>query len=227
MTQALVADAWLGDLLGRPAFHLSPDADPAAPVAGPAFVDAKVPTADIRRAHALSGASYRFIDTNVQLDRATGTLPVPKAHPEIRAAVSEDAEGVQSVAGDSFCFDRFHADPGIPDTVADRIKSAWAGNYFTGTRGNRMIVAADGVSVLGFLQIIDRPDVSIIDLIAVAPGAQGRGLATAMIVHAVASGRSVPWRVGTQIANVPSLRLYERLGFRVSSSQYVFHRHVD
>jgi ribosomal protein S18 acetylase RimI-like enzyme len=31
--------------------------------------------------------------------------------------------------------------------------------------------------------------------------------------------------VGTQAANIPSVRLYESLGFRLRSSQYVLHHH--
>ena len=32
-------------------------------------------------------------------------------------------------------------------------------------------------------------------------------------------------RVGTQLANVPSLRLYEKLGFYIVDAAYVFHYH--
>jgi RimJ/RimL family protein N-acetyltransferase len=32
--------------------------------------------------------------------------------------------------------------------------------------------------------------------------------------------------VGTQIANLPSIRLYEKLGFSLVKSAYVMHRHV-
>jgi RimJ/RimL family protein N-acetyltransferase len=32
--------------------------------------------------------------------------------------------------------------------------------------------------------------------------------------------------VGTQVANLPSVRCYERLGFRLSSSSYVLHLHA-
>ena len=226
MTQALIADAWLSGLLDRPAYHLGAGADPATPVAAPAFVDAKVPTGDIARVQQLINAGFRLVDTNVRLDRAPGALKAAAVEAHIRPAEPRDAEGVKAIAADSFRFDRFHADPQIPNATADRIKAAWAGNFFSGARGDRMVVAADGASILGFLQIIDQPEYSVIDLIAVAASAQGRGLATAMIAHAIANGRAVAWRVGTQIANVPSLRLYERMGFLVTESQYVFHRQI-
>ncbi len=227
MTDSLSADAWLGRLLGKAAFHLSPAADPAMPLAAPAFIDAKVATGDIGRVQKLAQAGYRLVDTNVRLDRPNGALDVPVVTPAIRAANPQDADAVRALGSSAFRFDRFHADPDIPKPVADRIKGEWAGNYFNGRRGNRMIVAAEKGEVLGFLQIIDRPDHSIIDLIAVATPAQGRGLAGAMIAYAVRQGPANPWRVGTQVANVPSLRLYERLGFRCAETQYVFHRHVN
>jgi ribosomal protein S18 acetylase RimI-like enzyme len=226
MTQALIADAWLSGLLGRPAFHLSVGADPATPVAAPAFVDARVPTGDIARAQQVANASFRLVDTNVRLDRPPGALKTAAVKAQIRPAESRDAEGVKTIAGASFRFDRFHADPQIPNATADRIKVAWAGNFFSGARGNRMVVAADGASVLGFLQIIDQPEYSVIDLIAVAASAQGRGLAAAMIAYAIANRPAVAWRVGTQVANATSLRLYERMGFLVTESQYVFHRQI-
>lgn len=132
---------------------------------------------------------------------------------------------VGEIAASAFRFDRFHADPEISTDVADKIKKTWATNFFRGLRGERMIIATDGHRVVGFLQVIDRPALSIIDLIAVAPGAQGRRFATAMIEDAIRSGPRVAWRVGTQIANAASLRLYENLGFQVTSSQHVLHRH--
>jgi ribosomal protein S18 acetylase RimI-like enzyme len=33
-------------------------------------------------------------------------------------------------------------------------------------------------------------------------------------------------RVGTQLANIPSIRLYEKCGFRLAASEYVLHAHV-
>lgn len=225
MSSALVVDDWLGGLLGRPAYHLAADADPGLVLPSPAFVDAKVAAGAIERVHALAGCGFDLIDTNVRLERKPGDLHVPAADAVIRPAQPADADVVATIAGESFRFDRFHADPKIPTAVADRIKASWAGNFFRGLRGDRMIVAAAD-HVLGFLQILDRPDHSIIDLIAVEEGAQGRGIAGAMIALAIRQGGRVPWIVGTQVSNIPSLRLYERLGFRVAASQYVFHCHI-
>lgn len=227
MTEALVADAWLGGLLGRPAFHLGATAEPTTAVAAPAFIDAKVPEANIGRAQALTNAGFRLINTSVLLTRPAGPIHVPSVRTTVRAAGPGDAEAVKDLAVSSFQFDRFHVDPAIANDIADRIKAAWAGNFFTGERGDRMLIAAEGAAVLGFLQILDRPQFSVIDLVAVAARARARGLAAAMIAHAIAAGRVVSWRVGTQAENKSSLRLYERLGFVPAEREHVFHRHIE
>jgi ribosomal protein S18 acetylase RimI-like enzyme len=66
----------------------------------------------------------------------------------------------------------------------------------------------------------------IIDLIAVDERHRRKGIATGMIAYAESHcGHFETIRVGTQVANIPSLRFYERAGFLVSASNYVFHYH--
>jgi ribosomal protein S18 acetylase RimI-like enzyme len=68
--------------------------------------------------------------------------------------------------------------------------------------------------------------VLVIDLIAVRARTVGRGLATAMIRHAARTcGKPDKLRVGTQVANVGSLALYQRMGFENHRSPYVLHFH--
>ena len=90
-----------------------------------------------------------------------------------------------------------------------------------------MLVAQSDGQTAGFLQLIHAPDSAlVIDLIAVTEPARGRGLARAMIGAAQHLARGECLRVGTQVANLPSLRLYESLGFRAVTSNYVMHLHA-
>ena len=73
---------------------------------------------------------------------------------------------------------------------------------------------------------MSKDDALIIDLIAVEPSHQGNGLATAMIKFAADyCGKWQRMLVGTQVSNIPSIRTYEKLGFRMCGSSYVFHYH--
>ena len=90
-----------------------------------------------------------------------------------------------------------------------------------------MAVAVVGGRVVGFLQPLHSKDgILTVDLIATDNEQRRKGIASDMIafIENESNGASKV-RVGTQISNTPSLRLYEKLGFRVSSSHYVFHYH--
>ena len=81
-------------------------------------------------------------------------------------------------------------------------------------------------AVVGFLQLLRAGATLVIDLIAVEPRVRGRGIASDLVALAERSTENVETlRVGTQIANVPSIRLYETLGFRTTGATYVFHYH--
>ena len=232
MPEKLIPEPFLAAILEKPCFRL---ADPETisqvnfQAGSDGFAYAKVDTKKPWVAEAVQDAGFRLIDSNVQLDRPMkGEWPGTdlKSEYEIRPAKSEDHADVERVAGNSFIFTRFHLDPKVPDKHANAIKARWAGNYFTGKRGDQMLVAAHKGRAVGFLQLLAREETLVIDLIAVEKAHQGNGLATGMITHAAESNADRErMLVGTQIANTPSLRAYEKLGFRVCASDYLFHYH--
>jgi len=228
-SRVLSFDPWLSGLLGKPAYHLSTHTSrhgeslrELAP--GPAFVDAKVPTSDLTDVRRLESSGFRIVDVNVQL--AADTQSIPRLdRPEIGFACADDEESVAAIAERSFVFDRFHADP-LTSSAAGAVKREWARNFFRGERGAWMVVARQRAGVVGFLQLLRGEGHVAIDLIAVRDQARGNGLAEAMVAFASANcGPLDRVEVGTQVSNVPSLRLYEKLGFRIEGSKYVLHFH--
>jgi ribosomal protein S18 acetylase RimI-like enzyme len=213
-------DAWLSAVLQKPAFHLTGTGF-SAPV-GAAFVDTKVPVEDVAALPTLQSRGFQVVDTNVQLARSAGTLKEDVSC--VRPAKPDDAAAVRALAGAAFVWDRFHRDPQIDSQAASRLKAEWAGNYFVGKRGDRMVVAEDQEGLCGFLQLITTEQDIVIDLIAVDARCRGKGVARSMIALAAKGGKAM--RVGTQIANLPSLALYEGLGFRVVGASYVLHLHL-
>jgi ribosomal protein S18 acetylase RimI-like enzyme len=89
-----------------------------------------------------------------------------------------------------------------------------------------VVVEVEG-AVVGFLQLLRAADGAlVIDLIAVDERYRRRGLGGEMIAFVEAkAGAGQLIRVGTQIANTASIRLYEGVGFRMTEAQYVFHYH--
>jgi ribosomal protein S18 acetylase RimI-like enzyme len=193
------------------------------------FAYVKVPPLAVGSIHSLEEAGFRLVDTNVAFARPSRAMmpPFDGALTGIRLARPEDADAVAHVARTGFRFSRFHLDPAIPDDVACELKAVWAGNFFCGKRGDAMVVCEDKDGVAGFLQLLITPDALVIDLIAVAERARRCGRASAMIAFALRSLEPRPeMRVGTQVANTASMRLYESLGFRASGAQYVMHYHA-
>jgi ribosomal protein S18 acetylase RimI-like enzyme len=215
-------DDWLSDVLGFDAYSVTPVSARAAHVPGRALFTCRVPADDIATVGALTDDGFHVVDVNVTLERAGGD---GLGDDSVAPATPAQHEALLDVAGSCFRYSRFHLDRVIPRELADRVKREWLRSYVEGRRGIELLSAGSD----GFLAVLEAPDgARVIDLVGVAAGAQGRGIGEALVSEFARrhgdGGRTL--RVGTQAANVPSLRLYEKLGFRVASATYVLHRHA-
>lgn len=240
-------DAWLSRTLGRECFTVTLDAalarswrdgsvegnelrDELANLRG--FVSTKVGADDPLSLELAGALGFKLVTSQVLLEK---TVPEPAARgrdpARIREARPEDRQAVAAVAAGAFEHSRFHVDPRIGKAPADAVKAAWAENFFAGQRGDAMAVAVLRGRVVGFLQLLRDAATgdTTIDLIAVAPAARRRGLGRDLIRFAERRwGRpGARFRVGTQLANVASLSLYEELGFRVARAEMIFHLHRE
>jgi len=229
-----VADEWLGGILGRPAYRYTGPAGYrlVASVARPflgagVFAYAKVAVGDITTLHALGSCGFRLIDTNITLAHTGASAAAPAGEYTVRFSEPHDESGVTELARRSFRFSRFHLDPAFPQVLADTVKATWAGNFFRGQRGDLMAIATKGKDVIGFLQCLKAPDgILVIDLFAVDAVFRRQGIARAMIAHAQARTPGIARvRVGTQLANLPSINLFESQGYKVEAAEYVLHYH--
>jgi ribosomal protein S18 acetylase RimI-like enzyme len=189
---------------------------------GPASYQAKVPSADVALLHRLCDAGFRVVCTSVTLRREGGALD---AGAGVRPLDPERDASLPDIAAQAFRLSRFHLDPDVPDEVAVRIKRDWAQAYLDGTRGEGALVAEVDGRAVGFLGVVASGDVRVIDLIAVSPEAQCRGMG-GTLVRRLCSEWSGRVEVGTQTANEAGIRFYERLGFETVRTAYDLHLHV-
>jgi RimJ/RimL family protein N-acetyltransferase len=175
---------------------------------------------------------------NVTLSRDTSQRTPSRETPdrsgcEVGAVRQEDESRVVEIARNCFRYSRFHLDPYVPRFTADAVKAEWVRSYLEGRRGDRLFIArADGQPV-GFLAALVQDDsavaTAVVDLIGVANTHQGRGVGAAL-VRAFADyyrNRCGRLQIGTQVANIPSLRMCQKCGFSVTGSTYVFHKHIN
>jgi len=231
-------DQWLAGLFKRKVYRLKVERDlieaPASLMRdlnrtlqqGAIFCYAKVGTTDLSGIRFLESLGFNLIEANVTLRKKIGTPAGPEDAVNVRFAEDQDREGVRALAARNFVYSRFHMDPLISRDLADEVKAGWAENFFFKKRGDNMVVAFKDSSPAGFLQLLYSGKDLVIDLIAVGEKFRRMGVARDMIRFAETGLKGFEEMVvGTQIANVPSIRLYEGLGFRVASSSYTFHYH--
>lgn len=242
MKRLFTPDPWLAETLARPVFKLASPQVSREPLSaemaelsrqGDAFFYAKLPTSEVTTCMILSGAGFSVIDTGITFLWSGGKGAAPRMNISVGPVRPEQHHAVADIAARCFRWSRFHLDPRIPVKLANLVKRRWIENYCRGQRGAALYVGEIGDTIAGFLAVIeskaDNRPLAIIDLIGVSPEHQGRGIGAALVRFFVDEwrGRVAELRVGTQAANIASLRFYERNGFQIVESNYVLHAHYQ
>jgi len=197
------------------------------------FYYVRVPVARLDLVHALNKSGFKVVDVNVTFECIPKETETDLFSPIIiRVARPEDRDTTLDIAGTCFTYSRFHLDPLISNDLANLIKREWVANYFKYERGEKILIAEQDAKPIGFLAITKgisgNKSIRVIDLIGIQPEYQrigaGRQLIDFFINDSVNKYNIL--RVGTQIANVPSMNFYQRCGFHITESAYVLHAHV-
>lgn len=233
------SDPWLAETLGQPVYRLTSSAGDARLYAemcrlaegDKAFFYAKIPTADVAASVALQSMGFAVVDTTITFTWREGGSVVQRGV-EVAPVNSAQGETVAGIAETSFVWSRFHLDPKIAPAAANLVKRRWIENYVAGKRGSGLYAAKVNGEIAGFLAVLEATtngrNVAVIDLIGVSSKHQQRGVGTALVQAFVRDWRTraSELRVGTQAANIRSLRFYESNGFRVADTGYVLHAHM-
>jgi ribosomal protein S18 acetylase RimI-like enzyme len=224
-------DSWLAGILGCPCFRVDAEHGSSIPSVfehARAFCFTKIPTSDVELVRDLGRHGFFVTDVNITFSRTVEGPVETSSKAIVRDHESSHAEDVLRIAESSFRFSRFHLDPLIPKEIADKIKREWIANYVRGQRGDRLFVATVDGRVAGFLAALRSSDAAVIDLVATGDDYRRHGVGEALCAAFINHYRTQCKQllVGTQVSNVPSSRLYEKLGFKLSKSDYVMHLHV-
>ncbi len=217
-------DTWLSSIFEYPVFRIEVGSGELEELTSKYFAYAKVNVDDITSTKYLEDIGFFIVDTNIEFVCQKPAYGVSQNNEiTIRLADNRDADEIRKLAHKSFSQTRFHADPYIDNEISNKIKSKWAGNYFTGTRGDVMLVAEKEGQVIGFNQVLVKNNIATIDLIAVKEAFRGQGVAKSLIMELQKSYNTI--RVGTQLTNKNSVSLYTKIGFTFDKASYVLHYH--
>jgi ribosomal protein S18 acetylase RimI-like enzyme len=217
-------DPWLAEVMRRPVFRVEGGGNADELALGSGFYFAKIATDRVADVRALERRGFGVVDTNVTFELQRDV--VVDSDVEVGMLVDAEADQVLAIAGSAFRYSRFHLDPEVGSELAHHVKREWIRNYVRGVRGDGLLVARLGGRPIGFLAPLVSHGTAVIDLVAVATDAHGRGAGSALVAAFCARYAGKPRLVGTQVANVPSIRLYTKLGFALARSQYILHHHV-
>lgn len=166
-----------------------------------------------------------LITLDLDLDLPLATQPIA-GHCTVTRAELNDLPAVLAIASNSFEYSRFFCDRNF---CAERVRQFypnWIKQSFQ--KSEEVFVLKESAKVLGFISLQTNQSTAelIIRLIAVDQTLRGQGFGQVLIGWAKQyalehkAGRMV---VGTQVNNIPAVRLYEKNGFRLSSAKYRFH----
>ena len=161
---------------------------------------------------------FRFINTEI-------TLEGSRIYPRITYKEGK-IDNTLRIAESCYKYDRWHMDSQVDNKIADKIKRSWLKNCIDKKRGDKVFIIENGFLVArieGEKNKCNR--IAIIDLIGVDPEYQNEGIGTKLVKMFTGQYYFYKYRVTTQLENIASMRLYEKLGFKIVDYKYVLHYH--
>ena len=137
----------------------------------------------------------------------------------IRPATESDAEAVTAIA--QVAFEHYIPRIGLPPVPM-------LVDYPAAIRSGTVWVAVVDAVVAGFVLLEDEPDALLLDVLAVSPTAQGRGLGAALLAFTEAQARARGYAaivLYTNAAMTENLAYYPRHGYVETGRETVGDRH--
>lgn len=188
-------------------------------------------TEDLETVHAFETAGFLLMDTLVYFRHDLNhDLPDERGAVRIRNCDLGDAEAVKGIAERVFANygGHFHADRRLKTSDSDAVYSSWAYNSVVKREvADRVIGAELDGPLVGFLTL--KSDGLVLEglLIGVDEGYQNKGIAKALMAHALVMAKDQGFEVmvmSTQVQNIRSQRVWNGLGFKPFKSVYTFHK---
>jgi len=197
------------------------------------MVSVRVSEGNIEIIQALENNGFRFVEVLLTLECSHGHADHNVGKHFIRPFQENDIDDLCDIAFCSFEYSRFHSDPVIDRSAANRSRVEWVRNA-CGGMADDVFLAIVQDQVVGFITCrVERSEGNrkdgFIDLVAVLPQFRGDKIGSSLVAHAqeyfATKVKSV--YVGTQSKNIPALALYQKHGFYPVSSEATLHRHYS
>jgi len=177
----------------------------------------------------LSGAFLTDTMLTYRVDKSENERP-PQHPSNVRFEVASSKEGPElgMLAQDIFKIDHFHADPNLDESKSDELYAKWTINSVHGLADHVVLARLDS-TIAGFItckiENFTGCFYGVIDLIGVSKEQRQSGIGSLLVKESLEwfSDKVHTVYVGTQARNVGAIRLYEKNGFKLVSSEATFH----
>jgi len=145
-----------------------------------------------------------------------------------RDAKKKDINKIINIAKENNLDSRFMVDKLIPNKFKKKYRSQWVKNFFNKKRGDYLFVSYQNNEILGFILIIKKKKILIIDLIATSKKYRKKGVATSLINYTNNKLRKKSNKIiaGTQFNNFSAIKMYQKLGFtKKKEMTFCYHIH--
>ena len=188
---------------------------------------------DLKSIRCVEKVGFRCMDV-----RITRELPMANRPGEEAGQVSDavgfyreaDWKALRAIARSSHGATRFYHDPEFHQEKCDALYERWLANACANARvdeNEKVLVVREGGRAVGYATCeCESTGIGLIGLIAIAEAARGRGLGELLVRSVLAwfhKQQMESVRVISQVRNVESARLYERLGFVTTATERWYH----
>ncbi len=200
---------------------------------------ARCPCSEQSSVQIMGQNGFLLMDTILYSKLDLLAVPAPQAPKDpvefvVRSVRVGEQDTVKSMAAECFKGHKghYHSDPKLDPAKCEEIYPDWAYRACISSEVADEVVVADmGNELLGFvtLRLVD-PGECHVDLVGIVPGRQGRGSYRSFLIHIMDWARSKEVKhlvAPVSIANVLTQNIIVHYGYRMSYSDYVFHKWFD
>jgi GNAT superfamily N-acetyltransferase len=200
------------------------------------FLIARCAAADLRAAQAMEAHGFQLMDTLLYYARDLMTTPIPPL-PDgviVEPISPGDADTIRELAASAFrgYGGHYHADARLDPAKCDETYVSWAyRSCITPGVADVVLKAVVAHQIAGFITLrMNNPQEGEVPLYGVDAAVQGRGIGRGLVIGALAwcqSQGAQRMKISTQVTNVPSQKVWVRLGFEPMDAYYTFHKWFD
>jgi hypothetical protein len=187
-------------------------------------VSVKVPQQNLDLVRVYEGLGFRFVTIDYVLERPAGLLPAGGYGEAKVTRIAKQPPGF-AVSGFSMSGSRLTLDPALQRRMPSNFWDSMIVNHCS-EFADFCLCAVSGAGQLdGFVSCFDRKDAIELFLVAVRPGAAGKGIGTSLMASAIQIASKSRKRLTTNVVsqNIPAMKFYFRHGFLPSGGDIVLH----